>query len=199
MMFKTFLGGAVMAAVGFVSTVAQASLYNHPVASNAYITLGGLNWAWASPIAGNVDLSYEGQFGWRLPTAAELVNAPSALQFIFPGANVPLGGSDPLSGASFHFTASTLNGDAAQASPYFNGTYSYGDWCNAPGSACGFGLQPWAGQPGSVSFSESLVVRSAAPEPASWAMMLLGVFLVGGAARGTAGANRRLAALQPEA
>lgn len=172
---STVAGALALSALGFCAP-ANASLVDAPVPSNAYIVYGGLDWAWASPIAGGIDLSYEGQFGWRLPTADELLNAPSAMQFIFAGANVPLGGSDPVSGAYFAYTSATLDGAAALASPYFT-SYYHGDWCNAPGSACGFGEEPWAGQPGYVGYSESLVVRSAAggvPEPATWAMLLAG-------------------------
>ncbi len=154
---------------------AQAAIINAPVPTNAYITLGNLNWAWAAPLAFySVDLSYQSQFGWRFPTVAELLNAPSALDFLFNGANVPLGGSDPVSGANFQFTSATLTGPAALAAPYFNGL-AHGDWGNAPGSL-GDNVLPWAGQPGAQDYSESLVVRSAAdvPEPATWLMMLIG-------------------------
>lgn len=154
---------------------AQAALINAPVPTNAYITLGNLSWAWAAPLDFSVvDLSYQSQYGWRVPTVAELLNAPSALDFLFNGANVPLGGSDPVSGANFQFTSATLTGAAALAAPYFSG-FGHGDWGNAPGSM-GDLVIPWAGQPGASGYSESLVVRSAAavPEPATWLMMLIG-------------------------
>lgn len=162
--------------------VAQASLVNAPVPSNAFISFGGLDWAWASPVAadgsfgsGGVDLSFQGAFGWRLPTAAEILAAPPATAFLFPGANVPFGGTDPVSGAVFSFTSASLNGDAALAAPYFNNTFFHGDWGNAPGSAGG-NVVPWWGQPGAPSFAESLVVRDQAPvpEPTTCAMFLMG-------------------------
>ena len=166
---------ALTAALVLGSASAEAALVNAPVPSNAYITFAGLNWAWASPLDfSSVDLSYQSQFGWRLPTAAELANAPSALNFLFSGANVPLGGSDPVSGAVWQFTSATLTGPAALAAPYFS-DFRHGDWGNGPGSAGG-NVIPWAGQPGAESVSESLVVRvaSGVPEPATWAMMLIG-------------------------
>ncbi|MGA9850601.1 MAG: hypothetical protein WBQ45_23550 [Roseiarcus sp.] len=101
MYFRAVLVGAL--GVALLAGGANASLVNAPVPSNAYIVFDGLDWAWAAPVAADgsfgccgVDLSYESQFGWRLPTATELTNAPSALQFLFAGANVPLNGTDPV-------------------------------------------------------------------------------------------------------
>lgn len=89
------------AALGAAAVPAAAAI-NLPVPANAYITFGGLDWAWASPCsptgcAGGqdpLDLSFQGTLGWRLPTAAELAAGPSAADFVFPGANVPSGGAD---------------------------------------------------------------------------------------------------------
>jgi hypothetical protein len=165
----------------FYSNDASASFINAPVPTNAYITLNGLDWAWASPLEADggplfppnsqIDLSYESQFGWRLPTADELLNAPLATQFEFAGANVPLGGTDPISGANFVCVTDTLTGAAALAVPYFSNTHHEGDWSNAPGSGGGAcPLAPWWGQPGAAYYSESLVVRNdqqsnSVPEP----------------------------------
>ena len=173
------------------ASAANAALLNAPVPTNAYITYGGLDWAWAAPVDESfIDLSYQAQFGWRLPTDAELASAPSALLFIFQGANVPLGGTDPISGATWAFTDSSLNGDAALASPYFNNYYYHGDWCNGIGSACSYGSTTSWNRPLQF-FNDSLVVRGATvPEPASWAMLIAGFGLVGAAAR-----RRRAAAV----
>jgi hypothetical protein len=193
---RILLVAATAVPILLAGSASQASLVNLPVPSNAYIQIGNLDWAWASPLAGNVDLSYEGQFGWRLPTATELVNAPLATQFIFRGANVPFGGSDPLTGANFQFTTgSNLNGDAALAAPYFNNCCNWGDYGNAPGSN-GANVVPWAGQPGAFGFSESLVVRDVAspapgPTPGAGLMSLALLALAGIAAnyRGSMGAR----------
>lgn len=176
--------GVVLAAAGF-ATAANAALLDAPVPVNAYITYGGLDWAWAAPVDESViDLSYQAQFGWRLPTDAELANAPSALLFIFAGANVPFGGVDPVSGANWQYTDVTLNGDAALASPYFNNFYYHGDWCNGIGSACpnnAGNTPPW-NRP-LQGYNDSLVVRGAVPEPASWALMIAGFAMTGAVVR----------------
>ncbi|MGA7199084.1 PEP-CTERM sorting domain-containing protein [Roseiarcus sp.] len=201
MNFRAVLVGAL--GVALLAGGANASLVNAPVPSNAYIAFDGLDWAWAAPVAADgsfgccgVDLSYESQFGWRLPTATELTNAPSALQFLFAGANVPLNGTDPVSGAYFDYASSTLDGPAASAVPYFNDVVSQADWCNAPGSACGFGEVPWWGQPGAPTYAESLVVRSVSgvPEPSTWAMMVLGFAGLGFAGHRTRARSNVLAA-----
>ncbi|WP_374433058.1 PEP-CTERM sorting domain-containing protein [Inhella sp.] len=166
------------AAIGLSSLSAQAALVNQPVASNAYISLGGLDWAWAFPLPADagLDLSYQSAFGWRLPTAAELTGAPSAVDFIFSGANVPLGGSDPLTGAFFSAVNSALTGAAACATPYFSNSFSHCDWQDGNGQV----YAPWAGLPGAFSFADQLVVRVSntggqVPEPAGLALLGLGL------------------------
>ncbi|NRR28779.1 PEP-CTERM sorting domain-containing protein [Oxalobacteraceae bacterium] len=169
---------AMCAAIGS----AQAALLNAPVASNAYITFNNLDWAWAFPLpaADGLDLSYQAQFGWRLPTEAELASAPLATDFVFAGANVPFHGSDPVSGAYFAATNSALTGAAACATPYFSSTYSHCDWQDGNGQL----YAPWAGTSGARSFADQLVVRVAAvPEADTYAMLFAGLGLLGVAAR----------------
>lgn len=184
-MGKILKAALFAAAAAFAaSSPASATLVDAPVPDNATITINGYQWAWAAPAGPEfVDLSYQAQFGWLLPSAEQLLLAPSAFDFMYAGANVPLGGSDPISGANFAYTSGTLNSAAALASPYFS-NYSHGDWCNAPGSACGFGENPW-NVPN--TFNESLVLRALAvqgvPEPATWAMMLIGFGAVGASMR----------------
>lgn len=176
-----FRMATAVAATCLASTGANAAL-DVSVPDNATVMYNGLQWAWASPLGPfSVDLSYQGSFGWHLPTPEELAMAPGALQFIYEGANVPLGGVDPLSGANWQFVSGTLDGSAALATPYFSDSYLHGDWCNGQGSACGFGELAWNGN----SVNETLVVRSvgAVPEPATWAMMLMGIGGMGAAMR----------------
>lgn len=166
---------ALLAGVG-----AQAAYVNAPVAANAYITYGGLDWAWALPLpaSSGLDLSYQSAFGWRLPTAAELAAAPLATDFMFAGANVPLGGADPLTGANFSATNASLTGAAACATPYFSSSYRHCDWQDGNGQP----WAPWAGSPGAQSFADQLVVRAGnnqVPEPASLALVGLALAAAG--------------------
>ncbi|MEO8812057.1 MAG: PEPxxWA-CTERM sorting domain-containing protein [Caulobacteraceae bacterium] len=49
---------------------------------------------------------------------------------------------------------------------------------------------------GNAQFAATFVSGPGVPEPATWAMMLIGVGMIGGAVRGFAKSNRRLASLQ---
>ena len=74
---------------------ASAALVEMALPSNAFVSSGGLDWAWAQPLPASYpgfDIVFQSQFGWRLPTADELLDAPPATDFIFAGANVPLNG-----------------------------------------------------------------------------------------------------------
>src|SRR5215469_10078722 len=89
------------------ATAAMAVPINSPVPTDATITFDGLQWAWGGPCTfsggcGDGTLAYQGTQGWSLPTAADmaLVDAydasnPAAFAdlFVFPGANVPSGGT----------------------------------------------------------------------------------------------------------
>ena len=172
-------------ALGLCATAltAHASLMGSvPVPSSAYITQNGLDWAWAYPLeaSGGLDLSDQSANGWRLPTAAELANAPVATDFMKPDGNVPLGGQDPVSLAQFQATNANLTSAAACATPYFSNSYRHCDWSNGLGQSDHF---PWAGMPGSRDFSEQLVVRPAAaaavPTLGLESLGLLGLGLLG--------------------
>lgn len=181
-MKKLGLGlGASLAALA-VAAPAQA-IVNLPVPVNATVSYNGLQWAWASPLgdASTIDLSYQGTLGWRLPTAAELALAPTANQFIYAGANANLDGTPDAVGANWQFT-NGLQGFAALAVPYFNNSFSHGDFCNGPGAGCGLNEYPW----NSGGVAEFIVVRNlqnGVPEPAVWALLILGFGAIGGAMR----------------
>ena len=179
-MLKKFL-----LAVSALASVPAIAATNVPLPSNAYITMGGLDWAWAAPLPHSSftnPLSYQGGLGWRLPTAAELAAAPLATDFLFAGGNVPFNGSDPISGSTFSATNGAYTGDGACAAGYFDTQYTHCDWQDGLGQTYG----PWAGMPNAYSFAEQLYVRDASgaiPEPATWAMLIVGFGLVGFAAR----------------
>ena len=153
-----------------LSTPASAIIINSPVPGNAYIKRGGLDWAWAYPLpaASGLDLAFQSTQGWRLPTLAELGAAPNAVDFLFPGANVPLSGIDPVSGAEFQATNDNYTGDGACATPYFSSDYKHCDWRDGQGQPLG----PWEGLPGANALADQLVVRgnlppTSVPGPAS--------------------------------
>jgi hypothetical protein len=171
-----------------------APLVEAPLPSNAYITKNGYEWAWIFAVAADgsygglvPDFSYQAPLGWRLPTTEEMTLAPTATEFLFAGANVPLGTGDPISGAYFAYPTPTLNGSGACAAAYFvNEAFeNHCDWANAPGSAPGntdTEEHPWWGQPGAVSYSESLAIR-AVPEPVTLMLLTVGLAGLGFSAR----------------
>ena len=175
----------LLAAAMGAAAVPAAAAINVPVPTNAYISFGGLDWAWASPCSPTgcngdpnqnaLDLSFQGTLGWRLPTAAELAMAPTAADFVFPGANIPNGGAD-INGTTF---TGAPGGDAACAVAYF--TNQFFNWCDYNDGANGavFGFPGFENEPN----VETWVVRNAIPEPGTWAMLIAGFGLVGTALR----------------
>lgn len=169
----------VGASLVLTAVSSQASFLNIPVPSNAYISQGGYDWAWAGPLpaSSGVDLSYQSQFGWHIPTVAELLFAPRATDFLVPGGNVPFGGTDPFSGAFFsavNGAYSSAQSAGAVAVPYFNTIFHHADWQDGLGQTYG----PWAGMPGAFGFADQLVVRGQVGHPtpdAASTMSLLGM------------------------
>lgn len=129
-----------------------------------YITFGGADWAWISPCSatspscGDTDLfEFQGSLGWRLPTAAEFALRPQASDF---------GTADSF----------------ACATPYFADVHSHCDYGDGEG---GFIWNP--SDPSSNSNVDTFAIRlaqvAAVPEPATWAMMVIGFGVVGGSMR----------------
>lgn len=175
---------AVTAAIMMTGS-AHAAFIDAPLPANAFIHFKGFDWAWAapcSPIAGSSCdstagsfLSYQGTQGWRLPTAAEWMNAPTATDFQFVGANVPAGGTDAVSGATFY----GANGsDSACATPYFSATYHHRDYGDV---VYGNPNNLWGGS----GSNDTWFVRSTAvPEPGVFVLLGLGVIALGARRRG---------------
>jgi hypothetical protein len=98
-MRSTLLALGVLVGVG---TVSNATITNAPVRTNAYIVQNGLDWAWASPLPAfigdlsnppnnGLDLSFQSQFGWGIPTFAQLVMAPLATAITTSGRAASIG------------------------------------------------------------------------------------------------------------
>ena len=155
----------LLAAVAALASVPAQAAVNTPVPSDNYITVNGLDWAWASPCAatgsgscGTVDFSYQGSQGWRIPTLEEFLARPEYTAF-----------------------------GSKCASAYFS-QYNHCDFGDGAAGYIfdyGYGVLP----NGSSVYSDSWVVRSESavpggvPEAATWAMMIAGFGMVGASLR----------------
>ena len=159
---------AIAAAVAFAAlgSAANASLINAPVDPMQIVNYQGLEWVWASPCGGDVniscaqiDFSYQAALGWRLPSASEVADHIAS--------NI----------VSFVSAFDTGNGYAC-ASSWFNNTYSHCDVGDAQAGYIwnlGSGMQP-GGYDGYAS--ETFAVRGGvAPVPVPAGMALLGLGL----------------------
>ena len=183
-MFKKIL----IAAIAFLglNSLTSAAVLQSEVASNAYITKGGYDIAWASPCAavspscGAIDLSYQSQFGWELMTLDvwNAIGGVLATDFVFDGANVDYATGnnlDEASGAMVAATNSALTGDIAAAAPWFSNSYTHIDWSNGYDGS-------WSGLDfnfDNFSWAEGLVVRQASAVPVPAAVWLFGSGLMG--------------------
>lgn len=165
---RTFLSGLFLAISAlFFASMGNAATINSPVPTANYITFQGVDWAWANPCAPNqpscgvVDMSYQSQFGWRLPTVEEISNAVEAA-----------GGSSLW--AALFGTAQKF----ACASAYFSSVYQHCDY----GDATAGYIYNWSGgQPPNLA-EETFVLRGAVgpvippvPVPAALPLLVTGV------------------------
>ena len=178
-------------AASFLAVSSKAAKLDEPVPINAYITLNGYDWAWGSNCSRNegtgcdtLDFAYQATQGWRIAMETDMSKAPRAVDFLFPGGNVPFNGVDPVSGAKFNLTNSaytSANSDGACASSYF----TKGDGSNAcnwfNGSGQNTNTLGWFNQNGeSRIFADVIFVRdiSPIPEPSAFALLALGFIVV---------------------
>ncbi|HEX5378550.1 MAG TPA: PEPxxWA-CTERM sorting domain-containing protein [Phenylobacterium sp.] len=165
MKFKTLALAASMA-IGALGLAAPASAaINAPVPVANYIVFGGLDWAWAAPCApyapscgSDALTAYQASQGWRFPSLSEFNARPAVADFVAAGSPC--------------------------ASAYFGSGYSHCDYSDASSGyifAYGYGV---LGANGANPAAETWFVRGAGgnggvPEPATWAMMIVGFGLAG--------------------
>jgi len=158
-MFKKLLGAAAMTfALAVSAGSASAAVNLNDLPSNTYITVGKLDWTWASPVASptwygmNTLYGPDLHKGWRYATASELANRPNASAFV-------------------------VNGQTAQSVEYWNSYFTHIDF--------GDGQSGYVSSMPDGSTNETWYVRdvAAVPEPATWAMMIIGFGGVGSMVR----------------
>lgn len=147
------LAVAVLGLIAGMAGQARASLVLTPLTQDDYITVNGLDWAWASPVAqtnwpgGNILYAPELHEGWRYATNDELASRPLASEFL----------TNPLD-----------NSSAKNAVRYWNSQFTHLDYFDGISGNV-------TSQPNNTS-SETWYVRdaspvSAVPEPSSIALI----------------------------
>lgn len=152
-----------LATVAVVLTVgisgASAALTVGPLPDTAYITIGGLDWAWASPVnvqfhGSNELMPPEFQEGWRFATDAEMASLPSLADFTRP------------------------DGSLIKAPEYWNTYYTHVDPTDYAG---GYVASQWGSGP--YDEYDTVYVRDVSVIPAPGALALVGAGLLSLVAR----------------
>ena len=144
-----------------------------PVASNAFIQFGGLNWAWASPCSSGIGASCGNDVvffdGWRYATPTEWAARPLATAFLDPLGNF-LGSGGQMRCASSWFGSGYSHCDFSDATFLVPPHVMSGP--NNPGNTVDFPSQ-----------QETWIVKdlaqSTVPEPSTYALMAAGLAALG--------------------
>jgi hypothetical protein len=154
----------VAASAAFGAAPAVAAPIFAPVPTANYITFGGNDWAWAAPCApsqpscGVIDLTFQGPLGWRVATASDFANGPTAADFGTPS-------------------------NFACASAWFSTTHTHCDYSD--GVSLAIFNHPGNPFPGNSNV-DTWVIRDgmgAVPEPSAWALLIIGFGMVGAGLR----------------
>ncbi len=163
------LAWAFLGIQGVVGT-AYAAIMDAPVDPADYITINGVDWAWAGPCApfspscGEIDLSFQGPLGWDVASTA-LIDAVIA----------DVGGIT-------NWVALFQPNDVC-ASRFFSNNWEHCDYGDA---ASGY-VENWSLGNGPSMYNETFAVRNAVvepvPVPASLPLLLAGIALLGASRR----------------
>lgn len=163
------LAAAAAASMTMVAAMPAAASLDISIPVDNYIVYGGLDWAWAGPcgpVAGNscnssgIDTmtAFQASEGWRIPTLVEFAARPEVSDF---------GGK----------CASAYFGSGYSHCDFGDPDYPFGAIAGVKphGYLADFGYGVTSN--GSDSLAETWFARSeggAVPEPATWAMMIIG-------------------------
>lgn len=159
-MKKLALLAAVSAAA--LSTPAHAGPILTDLPNSTYITVGNLDWTWASPVSSATYFTYNVlsaptlHAGWRFATVEEFEDRPNASAF------------------------RRHDGTVINSAVYWNSSFDYVDYTDGVAGYLSRVLQD------TIDYRDIWYVRdaiSAVPEPAAWALMIGGFGVVGAGMR----------------